>query len=140
MRFISILTYIQKSSWVDCVDLKQLSNHGGQRKATITVDFKLIKESYTSVVHFNPHDRIKAVAANNDLFEVLDTVWEFKDIGDATEVDFNIKFKFHSGMYQTITTYMGRTLSGSMVDHFVKECYRRHNLKKIPFQKEHVGI
>ncbi|ORM40775.1 putative coenzyme Q-binding protein [Babesia sp. Xinjiang] len=119
-----------KSYWIDYANDCELAARPGQRKACLTVDFKLLKESYTSQVQFEPLDYIRAVAADSALFETLDTVWEFKDQGDATIVNFYIVFKFNLGVYQRISASMSDTLTNTMVEQFVKECYRRHNNQK----------
>ncbi|GFE52695.1 coenzyme Q-binding COQ10 homolog mitochondrial-like, putative [Babesia ovis] len=126
-NYSKFLPWCKRSYWIDNTDASEVLSSEGQRKAKLTVDFKLIRESYISKVQFDPLNRIQAVAADSGLFETLDTVWEFKDNGDSTIVDFNITFKFHLGLYQSISASMSNALTSTMVDHFVKECYRRHN-------------
>ncbi|GIX61963.1 coenzyme Q-binding protein COQ10 [Babesia caballi] len=120
------LPWCKQSHWIDDASPPASVKHSGERKARLTVDYKLLQESYVSKVTFEPLCHIKAVAADSDLFETLDTVWELKEQGDGTCIDFYINFKFHLGLYQGISAALSHTLTNTMLEHFVKECHRRH--------------
>ncbi|CDR96240.1 Coenzyme Q-binding protein COQ10 [Babesia bigemina] len=121
------LPWCEKSHWIDDVVTAGPSISQGQRRARLTVNFKLLKESYVSEVTFEPCSLVRAVAADSSLFETLDTVWEFEEQSNATLIKFYIIFKFHFGGYQSISASLGRMLTDTMLERFVKECHRRHS-------------
>ncbi|GBE62717.1 coenzyme Q-binding COQ10 homolog mitochondrial-like protein, putative [Babesia ovata] len=123
------LPWCEKSHWIDDVVPSEPLICRGQRRAQLTVNFKLLKESYVSKVTFEPFSSVRAVAADSNLFETLDTVWEFEEQGNNTLIKFYIIFKFHFGAYQSISASLGRMLTDTMLERFVKECHRRHNTR-----------
>ncbi|KAK1936901.1 hypothetical protein X943_003580 [Babesia divergens] len=125
------LPWCKRSQWIGEQNLCESSPLCGNRMASLAVDFKIFKESYTSNVSFEHCRYIKAVAADSDLFDTLDTVWEFKSQGDNTLIDFYITFKFHRELYQAISSSLGHMLTATMLEHFVKECHRCHRRQRL---------
>ncbi|KAK1444322.1 hypothetical protein BgAZ_102280 [Babesia gibsoni] len=124
--YCRFLPWCNQSAWIDSNEPCDLQAIRGQRLARLSVDFKIFKESYVSKVTFEAHNYIKAVAADSDLFDNLDTVWEFKEQGDSTLIDFYITFNFRRDLYQTISSSLSHMLAKKMLDHFIKECHLRH--------------
>lgn len=71
--------------------------------ASMTVAYKLIRESFTSRIVLAPGARQIQVSYVDGPFRYLENVWSFQPLGEeACEVVFNISYEFRSRMLQTL--------------------------------------
>ena len=84
-----------------CQSLKVLNRAalGGKETvtATMTVAYKVLRESFTSRIVLDPAAREIRVAYLDGPFRYLENVWSFRPLGDkACEVGFRISYEFRS--------------------------------------------
>lgn len=71
--------------------------------ASMTVAYKLIRETFTSEVRLDPAAGEIRVAYKDGPFKSLDNHWTFRPIGgEACEVGFAIRYEFRSRMLQML--------------------------------------
>jgi coenzyme Q-binding protein COQ10 len=71
--------------------------------ATMTVAYKLIRESFTSRIVLDPKAGEIRVSYIDGPFRSLENVWSFKPLGEKScEVGFRIAYEFRSRLLQTL--------------------------------------
>ncbi|KAL7750660.1 hypothetical protein RI367_004002 [Sorochytrium milnesiophthora] len=105
-------------------------------KASLTVGFSGITESYVSTVICERPHLVKALASNSSLFTELITTWRFTPAASQhqqhTVVDFNIRFQFKNPLHASVANLFFAQVSKGMVAAFERragEVYghgRRH--------------
>ena len=69
--------------------------------AELVISFHSLRESYTSHITLERPARIE-VRQINGPFEVLDTLWQFKEIDGGTEIFFSLEFRFRSRLLEAV--------------------------------------
>lgn len=71
--------------------------------ASMTVAYKMIRESFTSRVQLDPAARQIRVNYIDGPFQFLENVWTFRPLGERVcEVGFSLKYEFKSRMLQML--------------------------------------
>ena len=85
------------------LEVRSRKNEGGRDviTATMTVAYKVLRESFTSRVALNPEAREIHVAYLDGPFRYLENVWQFRPVGETgCEVGFSIAYEFRSRLLQ----------------------------------------
>jgi coenzyme Q-binding protein COQ10 len=90
-----------------CEALRVVSRHqeGGRETvtATMTVAYKLLRETFTSRVMLDPDARRIQVNYVDGPFRYMENVWAFRPLGEsACEVRFSLSYEFKSRMLQAL--------------------------------------
>ncbi|KAK2194763.1 bifunctional START-like domain superfamily/Coenzyme Q-binding protein COQ10 [Babesia duncani] len=126
-QYSLFLPWCNRSHWLNNGSCTVDSSIKGQNEALLDIKFGLFHESYVSRVSYEPFNQIEAVAANNSLFEKLDTLWKLDEIDQyKTLVDFEISLKFHNCVYQRLMKSFKYTITNAMLHHFIVECENRY--------------
>jgi coenzyme Q-binding protein COQ10 len=85
------------------VKRREQSERGEVLIATMTVGYKLIRESFTTRVALNPQARAILVEYLDGPFAHLENSWSFKPLGEGTcEVGFYIAYGFRSRLFERL--------------------------------------
>uniref|UniRef100_A0A3B0MTL9 Polyketide cyclase / dehydrase and lipid transport, putative n=1 Tax=Theileria annulata TaxID=5874 RepID=A0A3B0MTL9_THEAN len=122
-NYHKFVPWCKESNWIDELN-EDIKNY---RKALLTINFLLLKESYISKVSFEPYNYIKAIAYDSKIFEKLDTNWNLKKTENGTIIDFSISYQFRNPFYQHLSNTFNNSITKTMLSQFIKECYHRYN-------------
>jgi ribosome-associated toxin RatA of RatAB toxin-antitoxin module len=87
--------------------------------ASVDIDFKGLKQSFTTVNHHQPFSEIQ-LALKKGPFSQLTGVWKFLPLGsDACEVQFDLHYIFAAGLLGPLLTPIFDAIAGSFIDAFV---------------------
>lgn len=101
--------------------------------ADLSVGFKYLSESYTSVISMKRPNYIKVDVPTSSLFEFLINDWEFSAHDDekSTLLSFSLKFAFRNRIYQQATNLFFDDVVRQMVSAFENRCHAVYNNKTI---------
>lgn len=117
----------------------------------ITIGFPPFSQSYLSKVTLDFPTKIVSLSNENDVFEVMESVWEFKPdpdeiLGSLDKVPltkcqsiYSVKFKFRSSLYQSVSSNVLNMILNETSKAFENrvanlkniECFYDKNLKAI---------
>ena len=94
--------------------------------ATVRIDYLGLKQSFTTRNHNTPGERISLELVDGP-FTQLDGLWQFEDIGPSgCKVQFALDYTMRSGILGRALAPVFGKITGTMVDAFVQEAYRRY--------------
>jgi coenzyme Q-binding protein COQ10 len=94
--------------------------------ADLLIGYKVLREKYTSKVHFLPHEHIKVEYLNGP-FKHLHNEWRFRALENGhCEIDFYIDFEFGNKVLQGLISGLFFEVVKRMVGAFETEAHRRY--------------
>ncbi|OEJ69402.1 type II toxin-antitoxin system RatA family toxin [Magnetovibrio blakemorei] len=99
---LDVAKYPEFLPW--CVATRVKSRSETEMVADMAVGFKMLREKYTSHVHWDRPHHIHIKDAGGP-FKFLETDWLFRDTEGGCEIDFRIDFEFRSALLESV---MGR--------------------------------
>ena len=96
--------------------------------ADLSVGFRLLSDTYTSVVTLDPRRSVSVDVPDSALFEYLITDWSFKERRDGTDLDFYVEFAFRNPLYQRVTDLFFEEVVKKMVGAFEQRCHLKYRL------------
>ncbi len=118
--------YPQFIPWLSKV--KVLSKEENKTNYEISVDFKVITETFSTMDIFYPHDKIE-ISLIEGPFKHLYNTWTFKSVSDnMTQVTFSIEFEFKSKVLGILFSNLFVQAQKKILEAFnerAKELYKR---------------
>ncbi|MEY4863182.1 MAG: Ribosome association toxin RatA [Pseudomonadota bacterium] len=94
--------------------------------ATVQIDFKGLRQSFTTVNHHEPGRQID-MRLKDGPFSRLQGTWRFIPLReDACKVSFELDYAFAGGLISRMLSPVFDQIAGSMVDAFVKRADQLH--------------
>jgi ribosome-associated toxin RatA of RatAB toxin-antitoxin module len=95
-------------------------SHGqDQILASVTIDFKGLKQTFTTLNTMRPVEAIELVLKNGP-FTHLNGGWKFAPLSEtACEVQFELNYQFAAGLLGPLLTPIFDAIAGSLIDAFV---------------------
>lgn len=90
--------------------------------ADLSVGFRLLSETYTSVITLNPNRSVTADVPHSALFKYLLTDWRFEPSPIGTQLTFRVEFAFNNHVYRRVTDMFFDQVAKQMVSAFEKRC------------------
>jgi ribosome-associated toxin RatA of RatAB toxin-antitoxin module len=113
----AIEAYPQFLPWCSAAHVARRA--GGQTEAAIEMNFKGIKQSFTTLNTNHPHTRID-LALKNGPFKQLSGHWQFKKLGDAgCKVSLDLRYEFASAPIQLLIGAAFDHVASTLLDAFV---------------------
>jgi ribosome-associated toxin RatA of RatAB toxin-antitoxin module len=89
-------------------------------QATIHINFRGIKQSFSTENHKQPPERMTLQLVEGP-FRMLDGEWRFSALGaEACRIDFRLSYEFSSGLLEKLVGPVFGHIAGTMVDAFLK--------------------
>jgi ribosome-associated toxin RatA of RatAB toxin-antitoxin module len=89
-------------------------------QATIHINFRGIKQSFSTENHKQPPERMTLQLVEGP-FRMLDGEWRFSALGaEACRIDFRLRYEFSSGLLEKLVGPVFGHIAGTMVDAFLK--------------------
>ncbi|KAA3634776.1 MAG: type II toxin-antitoxin system RatA family toxin [Proteobacteria bacterium] len=116
-----------------CGGSKVLERRGHLSVAQVDIDFKGLKKSFVTENSNEPGSRIE-MNLREGPFRVLRGNWCFESLGDgATRVTLDLDFEFSGAMVDRLLGPVFKSISGSMVDSFVKRAEAVYGKRSLDF-------
>lgn len=114
-----------------CAGSQVISSEDGVQVARVEVDFKGLKKSFVTENSLNPGERIDMRLVEGP-FRTLEGHWSFAALGaSATQVTLSLAFAFSGAMVDRLLGPVFKSISGSMVDSFVKRAEAVHGQRTL---------
>lgn len=102
------------------------ARHPGGMTATVQIDFKGLKQSFTTFNAHEPGQRID-MRLKDGPFSRLQGTWQFVALReDACKVMFDLDYAFAGGLISRVLAPVFEQIAGSMVDAFVRRADQIH--------------
>lgn len=118
--------------------------------ADLSVGFRLLSETYTSVVTIVPNRSVSVDVPNSALFDYLITDWTFDAVANdpgRTALSFYVEFRFRNPLYRRVTDLFFEEVVKQMVSAFERQCHRKfrrhhhhHHHQRLNNNREGGGI
>jgi len=96
-----IESYSEFLPW--CLDCRIIEQHGGKILASLTIGYKIFRETFTSEVVLDKKGLAIDVRYIRGPFKYLNNHWKFRAVSkDKCEVSFNIDFEFRTPLLQKV--------------------------------------
>lgn len=117
---MDIESYPQFLPW--CADAKILKHHAEKVTAELYIDFKVIKERYTSEIslHSKGRSRIIDIKAITGPFKHFTTKWILKPVKKEVSITIEMDFAFNSFLKEQIFKPFITIISNTMIEAFKK--------------------
>ena len=103
-----------------CGGTEILKREGEITRAAITIDFRGIKQRFSTENRAHPPQRIEMRLVDGP-FRQLDGSWLFKALGDnACKIEFRLHYEFSSKLLEKIVGPVFHFIASTFVDAFVK--------------------
>lgn len=104
--------------------------------ARLSVGFRALSESYSSVVTLDPGRSVKVDVPRSNLFDYLVNDWTFKPLCSdpdekMSELSFHLRFAFRNPLYQQATDLFFEQVARQMVSAFEGRCHRLYGSRKL---------
>jgi len=123
-----IESYPQFLPW--CGGAQVLSEQAGEVRASVTIDYKGVNKSFTTVNQQTPGKRIEMSLVEGP-FKKLHGVWEFIELdNDASKVQLHLEFEFANKLIGMTLGKVFSTIADTLVDAFCRraeQVYREHD-------------
>jgi coenzyme Q-binding protein COQ10 len=108
-----------------CQKTRVYNRQDGQYMADVMIGYKMIREKYTSRVHYEAPHRI-SVEYITGPFQRLQNTWSFTTHPDGCQVDFFIDFEFRSLLLQKLASSVFYEVVKHMVHAFEQRAISLH--------------
>ena len=109
-----------------CGGTKVLERGAQLQVATVSIDFRGIRQSFTTENTLLAPQRIE-MRLRDGPFSALDGVWQFQSLRhDACKVEFRLDYAFKSGLLGRALTPVFGQIARTMVDAFVQRAEQVH--------------
>jgi len=113
-----VATYPQFLPW--CGGTEILKKEGAMTRAAITIDFRGIKQRFSTENRADPPQLIEMTLVDGP-FRQLDGSWRFKPLGeDACKIEFRLHYEFSSKLLEKIVGPVFHYIASTFVEAFVK--------------------
>ncbi len=103
-----------------CGGTEILRKEGGITRAAITIDFRGIKQRFSTENRASPPQLIEMSLVDGP-FRQLDGSWRFKPLGDdACKIEFRLRYEFSSKLLEKLVGPVFHFIASTFVDAFVK--------------------
>jgi ribosome-associated toxin RatA of RatAB toxin-antitoxin module len=100
--------------------------HAGGMTATVEIDFKGLRQRFTTINAHEPGQRID-MRLKEGPFSRLQGTWQFVALrDDACKVVFDLDYAFAGGLISRVLAPVFEQIAGSMVDAFVRRAEQIH--------------
>ncbi|XP_012262649.1 coenzyme Q-binding protein COQ10 homolog B, mitochondrial isoform X2 [Athalia rosae] len=107
-----------------------LTKRDGFLKASLSIGFPPINESYTSNVTMISPRLVKAECVDGRLFNHLNTLWVFspglKNNAQTCLIDFSLSFEFKSVIHSQLSNFFFNEIVRQMENAFIQEAEKRY--------------
>jgi ribosome-associated toxin RatA of RatAB toxin-antitoxin module len=109
-----------------CGGAEILNKEGNMTRAAITIDFRGIKQRFSTENRAEPPQSIEMKLIDGP-FRKLDGSWRFKSLGDtASKVEFRLHYEFSSKLLETVIGPVFHYIASTFVETFVKRAQQLH--------------
>lgn len=116
-----------------CSGSSVLERRGETQVARVNIDFKGLKKSFVTENTLVPGERID-LELKEGPFRVLRGHWTFEALdGSATRVQLQLEFEFSGAMVDRLLGPVFRSISGNMVDSFVRRAESVYGRREVDF-------
>ena len=113
-----VAAYPQFLPW--CGGAEVLSSEGNIKRAAITIDFRGIKQRFSTENRADPPNLIEMNLVDGP-FRQLDGSWRFKALGEnACKIEFRLHYEFSGRLLEMLVGPVFHYIANSFVDAFVK--------------------
>jgi ribosome-associated toxin RatA of RatAB toxin-antitoxin module len=113
-----VAAYPQFLPW--CGGAEVLSSEGNIKRAAITIDFRGIKQRFSTENRTDPPNLIEMNLVDGP-FRQLDGSWRFKALGEnACKIEFRLHYEFSGRLLEMLVGPVFHYIANSFVDAFVK--------------------
>ena len=113
-----VATYPQFLPW--CGGTEILKKEGDMTRAAITIDFRGIKQRFSTENRADPPQLIEMNLVDGP-FRQLDGSWRFKPLGEgACKIEFRLHYEFSSKLLEKFVGPVFHLIASTFVDAFVK--------------------
>jgi ribosome-associated toxin RatA of RatAB toxin-antitoxin module len=113
-----VAAYPQFLPW--CGGTEILKKEGDMTRAAITIDFRGIKQRFSTENRADPPQLIEMTLVDGP-FRQLDGSWRFKPLGeDACKIEFRLHYEFSSKLLEKIVGPVFHYIASTFVEAFVK--------------------
>ncbi len=110
--------YPQFLPW--CGGAEILKRDGNTIQAAVTIDFRGIKQRFSTENHGQPSQVIEMKLVDGP-FRQLDGTWRFRPLGErACKIEFRLRYEFSSRILEKIIGPVFQYIASTLVDAFVK--------------------
>lgn len=104
-----------------CAGADVLSREADRLVATLKIDFKGVKQSFTTENSHRPDHRLIEMRLKDGPFRTLDGTWRFHPLmEDACKVQLHLHYEFSSKVLETLIGPVFNQIAGSFIDAFTK--------------------
>lgn len=106
-------------------DRASVAGHaGGRTVATLRINFRGLKEEFTTENRDRPHERIEMKLVSGP-FRRLEGAWQFTPLsGRACKVELNLRYEFASKLLDRVLGAVFDEIADSLVDAFARQAER----------------
>ncbi len=120
----NVAAYPEFLPW--CGGTEILKKEGDSTRAAIIIDFRGIKQRFSTENRVNPPQLIEMSLVDGP-FRQLDGSWRFKALGDgACKIEFRLHYEFSSKLLEKIVGPVFHFIASTLVDAFVKRAQQRY--------------
>ena len=123
----NFVPYMPKSTvFTDSIQEKEENGiKRGKFEANTEIGFSVVNMSYVSKVSYEEPNWVLSESYNNDVFQTLKSLWEFKRIDEhETEITYKINMTFNEHpLYQMVTKNFMHLLANQLDKAFEQRCY-----------------
>lgn len=110
--------YPQFLPW--CGGAEILKRDGNTTQAAVTIDFRGIKQRFSTENHGQPSQVIEMKLVDGP-FRQLDGTWRFRPLGErACKIEFRLRYEFANRILEKIIGPVFQYIASTLVDAFVK--------------------
>ncbi len=114
----NLTAYPEFLPWCGCTEI--LEREGEITRAAITIDFRGLKQRFSTENRANPPQLIEMSLLHGP-FRHLDGSWRFKALGDdACKIEFRLHYEFSSKLLEKLVGPVFNFIASTFVDAFVK--------------------
>jgi ribosome-associated toxin RatA of RatAB toxin-antitoxin module len=107
-----------------CGGAEVLRQEGDVVHAAIRIDFRGIRQRFSTENRLHPPDRIEMKLVDGP-FRTLDGSWRFKSLGEqACRIDFHLHYEFSSKLLEKLVGPVFHYIANTFVDAFVERAAR----------------
>jgi len=120
----NVAAYPEFLPW--CGGTEILNKEGDITRATILIDFRGIKQRFSTENRANPPHLIEMNLVDGP-FRQLDGSWRFKELGaDACKIEFRLHYEFSSKLLEKFVGPVFHYIASTFVEAFVKRAQQLH--------------
>jgi len=112
-----------------CKESRVIKSDNNGMVAELDVGFDMFSEKYKSVIKLEPFQHISIISSDTTVLEHLNSEWTFNSLKNDNKrcfVDFKVKFKFKSSVYDSVSELFMTQVVKQMVKAFEDKCAQKY--------------